>query len=206
MLDRVRSLLPQDVTDETGSRRDLTLVMLVLMITAGMIGAGLYASSRATADTGAAAVVVIATMGLAAAVAAGGLIGFLFGIPRARQRDHRSGYDDGRYDPNTNLEQLSDWLTKILVGVGLTQIGEIPDRLRAVADYFARAFGNSDADRAMTLLMLVYGLSCGFMYGYHWARTTLTRVLNDSTSMVIEQQAEMATQIVAHTGHASGDR
>ena len=80
------------------------------------------------------------TVGLllaAASLSVGGLAGFLFGVPRSLQTpvlppvggDGRSQKQAdeiaARYATNTNLEQISDWLTKILVGVGLTQIGTI---------------------------------------------------------------------------------
>ena len=57
----------------------------------------------------------------------GGLLGFLFGIPKVA--DHSAttpvaGPPGGArpfYMVNTNLEQVSDWLTKIIVGVGLVE-------------------------------------------------------------------------------------
>jgi hypothetical protein len=76
--------------------------------------------------------------GLAVASAAevsGALLGFLFGIPRVLAADQSRNHDSRRNQmsdaiiANTNLEQISDWLTKILVGVGLTQFGEL-SRLR----------------------------------------------------------------------------
>ena len=70
---------------------------------------------------------------------AGMLTGFLFGIPRSLQTDsppivtENNGTSKQLSQPgfrgNTNLEQISDWLTKILVGVGLTQIGSISSAL-----------------------------------------------------------------------------
>lgn len=61
---------------------------------------------------------------------AGGLVGFLFGIPRAVQGSTApSGAT--QYQANTNLEQVSDWLTKIIVGVGLVQIGRVIPGLTA---------------------------------------------------------------------------
>src|SRR5258708_2722865 len=59
-----------------------------------------------------------------AALAAGILIGFLFGIPRTLQREGTNGAAGANstaeaYGVNTTLEQISDWLTKIIVGVGL---------------------------------------------------------------------------------------
>jgi hypothetical protein len=63
----------------------------------------------------------------ASAAMIGGLLGFLFGIPRALQQASVVVPDptmpliqpaSASDAPNTNLEQISDWLTKILVGVG----------------------------------------------------------------------------------------
>ncbi|MDQ2643463.1 MAG: hypothetical protein M3020_06600 [Myxococcota bacterium] len=84
-----------------------------------------------------------------AAALVGILLGFLFGIPRTtvaeRAPNPVTDPPGGRepvpagtsplsapYSVNTNLEQISDWLTKILVGVGLTQLNEIPEKLAAL--------------------------------------------------------------------------
>src|SRR5262245_8259356 len=45
-----------------------------------------------------------------AAALVGALLGFLFGIPRTLQADP-SHPEEGRSTVNTNLEQISDWLT-----------------------------------------------------------------------------------------------
>ena len=50
-------------------------------------------------------------------VAVGATIGFLFGFPKSA----RTGEDMVR--PSTNLEEISDWLTKVIVGATLTQCG-----------------------------------------------------------------------------------
>ena len=62
----------------------------------------------------------IAIAGAAAVV--GGVVGFLFGIPLT-SKQRAAAANDSQYEPNTNLEQVSDWLTKIIVGVGLVQLG-----------------------------------------------------------------------------------
>lgn len=74
----------------------------------------------------------------------GALIGFLFGIPRVLQQDvipvskpapsgvtatsptTESSIDSYSLKVNTNLEQISDWLTKIFVGLGLVQLQRVP--------------------------------------------------------------------------------
>ena len=73
-----------------------------------------------------------------ACLASGGIIGFLFGIPRVLQdinaptimpKNNEEDKDSAntskssyRMQVNTNLEQISDWLTKIIVGVGLIEL------------------------------------------------------------------------------------
>ena len=58
-----------------------------------------------------------------AAFLAGCVIGFLFGIPRAvssGQLRHQQG--SVAYTPSSNLAEVSDWLTKLLLGAGLVQL------------------------------------------------------------------------------------
>jgi hypothetical protein len=88
------------------------------------------------------------TLAVAALVAggafvAGGLLGFLFGIPRSLAGPE--GAEDkasaGAYRPNTNLEQISDWLTKILVGVGLVQFTTLARHAGDLVTFLGPALG-----------------------------------------------------------------
>jgi hypothetical protein len=51
----------------------------------------------------------------------GGLLGFIFGVPKTLAVGSRTagGGPANTSRTNTNLEQISDWLTQILVGAGL---------------------------------------------------------------------------------------
>ena len=66
-----------------------------------------------------------ATLTSLAAFLSGCLTGFLFGIPKVvssgelRQDKATSG---PRYTPSSNLAEVSDWLTKLLLGAGLVQL------------------------------------------------------------------------------------
>jgi hypothetical protein len=57
----------------------------------------------------------------------GGVLGLLFGLPSARKVDARTTPAAAgqpvvmNYEESTSLEQISDWLTKIIVGLTLTQ-------------------------------------------------------------------------------------
>jgi hypothetical protein len=111
----------------------------------------------------------------------GGLVGFLFGIPRTLSlpsgdiEEGALGRGQLQYRVNTNLEQISDWLTKILVGVGLAELHRLPAALRGVSDYFAATIGGPAAtDLAGFLVaLLVYFSVIGFMTGYLGTRVLL---------------------------------
>lgn len=111
---------------------------------------------------------------------AGSLLGFLFGIPRTLQDERKSehvgkiGWD---YVPNTNLEQISDWLTKILVGVGLTQLTKIPELTWRLAKWVGQGLGGTNAADVMSLGILVYFSLSGFIVGYLATRLNLLRLL-----------------------------
>ncbi len=113
-----------------------------------------------------------------AASLGGSFLGFLFGIPRASPDRKGAGDTDNGTDNflgvNTNLEQISDWLTKILVGVGLTQLPDIGTNIMKVATVLAPALsiGRNDTEPvALTAAILVAGTVTGFLFAYIYTRT-----------------------------------
>src|SRR4051812_16010735 len=110
----------------------------------------------------------------------GGLIGFLFGIPLSVQPSPTAGAGAATtttrtsFRPNTSLEQISDWLTKMLVGVGLTQLNKAPDLLRSLGEYLAKGMGTAGEGGGVFLVatLLLYSV-CGFLYGFLWTRLFL---------------------------------
>jgi len=135
------------------------------------------------------AVAGVCLMFSAACLLAGGALGFLFGIPRTLQHEGEKAPDGGapekgarapEYRVNTNLEQISDWLTKILVGVGLTQLGQVPARVRDLAAYVAGGLGGSAGSEALVIGMLVYFTLVGFLFGYLWTRLVFLGALRQA--------------------------
>jgi uncharacterized membrane protein len=102
-------------------------------------------------------------------IAAGALIGFLFGVPRANP-----GAATGRFLHNTNVEAVSDWLTKILVGVSLVNlqgIGGFVDRL-------ARDLGPAlSAPPTFATGLILYFFVIGIIQGYILTRMFLPKQL-----------------------------
>ncbi len=102
-------------------------------------------------------------LGSGAFFAVGMTTGFIFAIPRASHSQ-----------VNSNLEQISDWLTKILVGVGLTQLSSIPKELAGLAQFIAGGASSSGTDRSFALFLILYFFFGGFVDGYLVTRVYLT--------------------------------
>jgi hypothetical protein len=136
-------------------------------------------------------------------------VGFLFGIPRALQEDAAGlapqpriagAQDDAakeairvRYKANTNLEQISDWLTKILVGVGLTQLNRLPDLLDRAGLYFGAAVGGEIGPKVAVSIVLFFSIS-GFLFGYLWTRLLLGRALAEADIGAVAEKLESIVQ------------
>ncbi|MFF2143534.1 hypothetical protein [Kitasatospora sp. NPDC058190] len=112
-----------------------------------------------------------------ASTVVGGALGFLFGVPRVKSG---SGEPQGSYAPNTNLEQVSDWLTKVLLGVGLTQLGSLGERLHQLGTALAPALGGEDAAVPFAAALVLYFLVLGFLAGWLVTRLALPQVLTDA--------------------------
>ncbi|GAA0678910.1 hypothetical protein GCM10010193_35530 [Kitasatospora atroaurantiaca] len=147
---------------------------------AGLLGLTLY--SAASEDWP--AVLGGGLMVAATFTVAGGGLGFLFGIPRlltsgaAAHPADQSATSTASYAPNTNLEQVSDWLTKILLGAGLTQIGTLPHRLRQLGDALAPVVGGDEGAAGFAASLAVYFTVLGFLAGWLLTRLLLARALS----------------------------
>lgn len=134
------------------------------------------------------------------ALMTGGLLGFLFGIPRIGQSERTLSSEDkqdnslavARYQTNTNLEQISDWLTKILIGVGLTQIPQIRGEIQRLISFLAPGLGGTDSSASFAFALLVYFSICGFLIGYLTTRLRLANALREVDEVLkhISQQLE----------------
>lgn len=165
--------------------RDTALVVLALLMALASLFGMLYAVRASTASD-VAGHLVVAVLVSGASAMLGGLLGFLFGIPRSLQGEPSGGAsprpDASReatptYRPNTSLEQISDWLTKILVGVGLTQLTAVPRRFATLSHELGRAFGGQPVDDAFVGSLIAMLLIGGFLFGFLWTRIYLPSAL-----------------------------
>ncbi|MGW6913229.1 hypothetical protein ACWGB8_05310 [Kitasatospora sp. NPDC054939] len=114
-----------------------------------------------------------------AAAVVGAALGFLFGVPRMRGGGEQP-QGSGSYVPNTNLEQVSDWLTKVLLGVGLTQLGSLGERLDRLGTALAPALGGESGTAPFAAALVLYFLLFGFLAGWLVTRLLLPQVLSDA--------------------------
>ena len=106
-----------------------------------------------------------------AAFLIGCLAGFLFGIPRAvssgllRQQAGTTGYA-----PSSNLAEVSDWLTKLLLGAGLVQLTHLGPPIANLIDHVASGLhgpaGSSQAATVMAGAILFGYTAIGLLDSY----------------------------------------
>lgn len=179
-----------DLTDEIGQRtdknwsriwRDFQITVMFLAISGG-IGIAILFGQR-TGD------IFVAILSALACLASGGIIGFLFGIPRVVQKDDTrvaveataktgSSSSDSLIDPtqstqptyrmqvNTNLEQISDWLTKIIVGIGLIELRRLPSAMDSLSRFIASGMGAQPQSQVFAGALIIYFAVLGFLGGY----------------------------------------
>jgi hypothetical protein len=82
-----------------------------------------------------------------------------------------------QYQANTNLEQVSDWLTKIIVGIGLVQIGHVVPALSKLAESMKAPLGGLPSSGAFGLAFAISYALWGFFYFYFWSRSLFVREL-----------------------------
>ena len=128
-----------------------------------------------------------------ACFAIGSAFGFLFSIPKSAQYSEsiKTGGDDSTHGlgdiprDNTNLEQISDWLVKILIGASLVQLSKVKGLFDALATklgkcllmakhdamgcYFQKSLAVSDAFyQPFCLFLILYFLTLGFLITRLW--------------------------------------
>jgi hypothetical protein len=158
---------------------------------------------------------------------AGVCLGFLFGIPRTLQGtalpppatagtaaagatpavpSADSETSPAHLGTNTNLEQISDWLTKIIVGLGLINLEKLPAKIRSIVSQIAPTVGGQ---YGFTLAIVLGYSICGFLLGYLLTRLYLTSaftlVANDPLGQLGRTLASIGDQTArTFTGTGSG--
>jgi hypothetical protein len=139
----------------------------------------------------------------------GAAVGFIFGIPKRLQTDFHTEGKQSRKSPargrsgdfesentaayrllaNTSLNEISDWLTNIIVGVGLVELRSIPGCVKSVAAILAGGTADTAAFSFAVALILYFSI-LGFLFGYLATRLFLSIAFGrvDIEGMHIEER------------------
>ncbi len=128
----------------------------------------------------------------------GAILGLVFAVPRARAEYAAQATE--RFTANSNLEQISDWLTKILVGAGLVELKDAPQLLSSMGEYLGRGLQVPNPG-AFAASAVIYGVGVGFGAAYLWTRLRLRLLLESSEKHAVEigRTEELTRQLAAAT-------
>ncbi|MGC0317363.1 hypothetical protein [Kitasatospora acidiphila] len=172
----------------TGVIRRWQAVAIGTLFGLGFLGLLLYTTGAPHPVSALGAGVMIAC----ATTVAGALVGFLFGIPHVlgggtgapnaagsttSTSTANSAPLSGQYIANTNLEQVSDWLTKLLLGVGLSQLGSIWQGARQLGRALSPALGGRTDATPFAAALVLYFVILGFLGGWLATRLLLAGAL-----------------------------
>ena len=172
-----------------------TAIWLLTGLTVGLVSILLYYLFQNRLNLGGAFVWCFAYFVL------GALAGFIFGVPKIVSNNttvHTLGEIAAMADApdkkarkniiqeNTNLTQISDWLTKVIIGAGLVQLKEIPGFIVGVSKKMARGISvetlkpeNLDSLTVLSGGIIVYFITWGFVSGYLVMRLVISELLSD---------------------------
>jgi hypothetical protein len=117
-------------------------------------------------------------VGLLTALAAfliGCLAGFLFGVPKAvstgtLRQTAKGSSASSAYSPSSNLAEVSDWLTKLLLGAGLVQLTHLGLPIGQLIDHIAAGLdpgGKSGHAATVMAGAIIFGYAAiGLLDGY----------------------------------------
>lgn len=138
----------------------------------------------------------------------GSILGFLFGMPRSRLTDQVTLLEGklaagvpgrtpaARFLANANLIKVSDWLTTIVIGLGLVNLGKVVPAFRDLGGALREPLGGAPYAGAVGLSVLVAGSLAGFMLCYLWTSMRVRELLEESEhrSGDVHDEVESARQ------------
>ena len=155
--------------------------------------------------------------------ASGAGVGFLFGIPKVLQGERPAApsaasppaagslapADSGpttslayHQRVNTNLEEISDWLTKIIVGVSLIQLKSVPDYVRRLADLIGAILVGPQPERGFGVSLVLFYTTAGFLYGYLSTRLYIQGALARAERGIVQESLRAEQGLRSQSGKA----
>ncbi|MDR6846678.1 pYEATS domain-containing protein [Flavobacterium granuli] len=118
-------------------------------------------------------------------------LGTLFGMPKRNNKKEKNN------SLNNSLLDISDWLTKIIVGLVLVNLKEIPDYIISFGEYIRIASKyDSQLLNIYTIGILFYFGFLGLFIGYNYMRLVLSNKYKFADDILIRRELEITKQKV----------
>lgn len=165
-------------------------LMLFTMLIAFLVGAiGVIGYSLTIPSIGY-RLLYIGTLLALAAFITGFFTGTLFGMPK------RNVADGSDYTLNNSLVEISEWLTKIIVGLGLVNLKQLPSYLLSLGTYVNGATGRTGSQtiEVYTMCVVVYFAVLGLYVGYNYMRLVLSQKYKAADDNMMRKELKQATE------------
>jgi hypothetical protein len=184
---------PRDVGVEM--QRGAKIVALSLLGTAAIVSVLLvFAADKPGGGKDIGAGITLFVL-FAAAGGVGAILGFLFGLPRERLSDQLSvptlnvtaapgqastSLASAHYLASSNLNKVSDWLTTIVIGLGLVNLGNALPALRLLAAALQAPLGGGPYTGALGIATMIVALIGGFLVLYLFTTIRVRQLLEET--------------------------
>lgn len=167
----------KDVTDDAEQSIIYTLLIGVVLGTIGLIG---YPISIDKIDT---SFIFIGILLAISTFIVGFFTGTLFGMPK------RNSELNSDYSLNNSLVEISDWLTKIIVGLGLVNLKQIPIYLKNLGLYISESSNsNVQSFKVFSICVVIYFSVFGLYIGYNYMRLVLSQKYKEADENVLRKE------------------
>lgn len=201
------------------AKPDAPLATLAAVLAVGALLAAAFGFKNPNASTELLVAVFLAT------VLVGGLAGFLFGLPRFQ---YASGTAPavvppvtatppapattgsapvtptrtGEYTPSTNLDEIANWLTKIIIGATLVQIKDIGRVISDISGFVVApcAPGCTQFGHPFVASLIVLAFVAGFLFGYLWTRLHYGGIAAEADATIFKIIAQKETDLATRYG------
>jgi hypothetical protein len=170
----------------------ISVFLLVGMLVISILLANSAPNSAGQSNVG---IGITAFLLFIAAGSVGAGFGFLFGLPRSRFTD-QLGMAPGdtptsgtvtnqpptstRYVTNSNLIKVSDWLTTIIIGLGLVNLGHVIPAVGGLATVLKEPLGGATYAGTVGVSIVISAFLAGLLLFYLWTLIRVRELLEEA--------------------------
>lgn len=199
---------------------EIALLIMALLGLLAIVALISVSSYKKVEETSVASIAAYFFLTALCALAFGSLIGLLFSIPRpvnvispTNTKTDRQG--TAPYSPqedrirnfinNNNLVQVADWLTKIIIGITLVNLGKIPGLINQYASTVAGPIAATETwTKPVVLMTSIFFALLGLLIMYLWGQMYLLRIFDSATKVNLTVVGRMNSDLGEYSNNIAG--